>query len=317
VHHRIKGRQLACALLLVAGMALAVTACGSSSGQATKLLEQTFGGSHSVNSGDLSVVLDVDPSGSSTLKAPITVSFGGPFQRMGAGSLPASNFEIGISELGSSASVGLLSTGSTGYVTLQGASYQLPAASFQKLESTFAQITSSAAGGSGSGALSRLGIDPLRWLTDPSVIGTERVGGAETTHVRATVNVDALLGDINTFLQKAASAGIAGTAGISTISPVQRSRIANEVKNPRLDVWTGTGDKTLRKLAIKLSVPVSGRVSALLGGLRAAQIGLSLQYSNLGQHQTIQAPARVRPFHQFAVKLRSFLATVKSLSGGG
>lgn len=305
-----------CALLLAVVLALALSACGSSSGEATRLLKQTFGGSHSVNSGDLSVVLDVDPSGSSTLRGPIRVNFGGPFQSLGAGRLPASNFEIGISQLGSSASVGLLSTGASGYVTLQGTSYQLPAASFQKLESTFARITSSAAAGSGSGALSRLGIDPVRWLTDPSVIGTERVGGVETTHVRAAVNVDALLGDVNTFLQKAASAGITGTAGIAPISAAQRSRIAGEIKHPSFDVWTGTGDRTLRKLTIKLSVPVSGRVSALLGGLRAAQIGFSLQYSNLNQRQTIQAPARVHPFNQLAAKLRSFLATLKSLSGG-
>jgi hypothetical protein len=314
VRSRIRGLQLGCALLAL-GLTVVLSACGSGSGQATTLLKQTFSGPHPVSSGELSVELGVDPSGSSTLKAPITVSLSGRFQSLGQGKLPASSFAIGISELGRTASLRIVSTGTNGYVTLQGTSYQLPPSSFRTLESSFGQLAGSA-GGSGSGTLSRLGIDPLRWLVHPSVVGAERVGGTQTMHVRAAVNVGALLVDLNTFLQKASSVGIAGTAGIPPLGAATRTRLAAAVKNPRFDVWTGTADKTLRKVAIQLGVPVSGQISTLLGGLRAAQIGLSLQYSGLGQPQMIQAPAQVHPFKQFAAKLRSFLAGVQSLAGG-
>ena len=94
---------------------------------------------------------DRRPSGSSTLNGPITLSFGGPFQSLGKGKLPKSNFNVSISALGKTGSLGILSTGTTGYVTLQGTSYQLPAATFQKLESSFAALASSPGGGSGSG----------------------------------------------------------------------------------------------------------------------------------------------------------------------
>ena len=150
------------------------------------------------------------------------------------------------------------------------------------------------------------------------MVGHESVGGADTTHIRAGVNVAALLADLNTFLQKASSLGVPGTANIpGSISDTTRSRIASEVKNPTVDVWTGNGDKTVRKLSIALTVPVSGQVSTLLGGLRSAQIGLSLQYANLNQPQTIQPPASVRPFSEFTTKLRSFLAGVQATTGGG
>src|SRR5205085_10687220 len=164
VRHRIPGMRELRALVLLALASLALVACGGgSSDQATSLLKQTFSGSHPVNSGNLSLKLTVVPSGSSTLTAPISLSFGGPFQSLGLGKLPKSNFNVTISAEGKTGTLGILSTGTKGYVTLQGASYQLPASTFQRLESSFQQLASSPGGGSNSGALSTLGIHPLQW----------------------------------------------------------------------------------------------------------------------------------------------------------
>jgi hypothetical protein len=314
MHHRIRGLRVACALLICALGAITLGACGSSSSSsdASTLLKQTFGGSHAVKSGNLNFTLTVVPSGSRTLTSPITLSFGGPFQSRGKGKLPASNFNVSISSQGKTGSLAIISTGTTGYVTLQGTSYQLPAATFQKLESSFAGI---GGGGSGAPGLSKLGIDPLHWLIRPSVVGNESVGGTDTTHIRAAVNVAALLQDLNTFLQKASSLGVSTTKGISAAT---RNKIANEVKNPSFDVWTGNSDKTVRKLQVKLTLPVTGQISTLLGGLSSADIGLSIQYGDLNKPQAIQAPATVRPFSEFTTKLRAFLATAQgTISGTG
>ena len=145
MHHRFRGLRAGRTMLLAALASLTLAACGSSSsgGDASTLLKQTFSGSHAVNSGNLNLSLTIVPSGSNTLTGPITLSFGGPFQSLGKGKLPASNFSISISALGKTGSLGILSTGKTGYVTLQGTSYQLPPATFQKLESSFAQIGAS------------------------------------------------------------------------------------------------------------------------------------------------------------------------------
>ena len=80
------GWRLVSGLIAVGLGCLALSACGGSSDNATTLLKQTFGGAHKVNSGKLDIVLTVDPSGSTTLKSPITLSFGGPFQSLGTGS---------------------------------------------------------------------------------------------------------------------------------------------------------------------------------------------------------------------------------------
>lgn len=315
MHVRIRGSRGAFAVLAAALATVALSACGgggSGSASASKLLEQTFSGKHAVKSGNLNLSLTISPTGSRTLTGPITLTFGGPFQSLGTGKLPRSDFNVTLSANGKSGSLGILSTGTAGYVTLQGTAYQLPASTFKQLESGFAGF----GGGSGSGGLGKLGIDPLHWLVKPSVIGTESVGGTQTTHIRAGVNVVALLADINTFLQKAASTGVAGASQLqSGISATTRQKIANEVKNPSFDVWTGNSDKTLRKFAIALTLPVTGQASTLFGGLSSAQIGFTMQYANLNQPQTISAPTTVRPYSEFQTKLRSFLASVESLSG--
>jgi hypothetical protein len=277
------------------------------------LLSQTFSGSHTVNSGNLTFSLTVTPTGSKTLTGPITLSFGGPFQSLGKGKLPKSNFTVSIGALGKSASLGILSTGTAGYVSLQGTSYQLPQATFQKLESSFASFESTGSGGSSSSALTKLGIKPIHWLTNPHVAGTDSVAGASTTHITAGLNVSALLDDISTLLSKAGSLGLGSTGQLPTsISASTKSKIAAEVQNPTVDVWTGMSDKTIRRLTLKLTLPVSGSTSALLGGLTSAQIALTIQYAALNQPQTITAPTSLAPYSQFTAKLQQFVQTLQS-----
>jgi hypothetical protein len=289
---------------------IALSACGSSQPDATTLLKQTFGGTHKVDSGKLNIVLTVNPSGSNTLKAPITLSFAGPFQSLGKGKLPQSDFNISLDSGGSGGSVAILSTGTAGYVTFHGQAYQLPQAAYQKLESSFSSVASTP-GSSGGSALSRLGIAPLHWLQNPTVIGTENVGGTDTTHIRAGINVTALLADFNTFLSRASSLGVSGAGNFPHgISAASQSRIAAAVKNPHFDVWTGNGDRTIRKLQVGLTLPVTGQISTLLGGLRSADIGLSMEYSNINQPQSITAPTSVAPYSEFQAKLRQFEAGI-------
>jgi hypothetical protein len=318
--HRIRGHRAVAALLLTLLASLALVACGSSSSSsstdAAGLLKQTFNGPHKINSGNLNVSVTIDPSGSATLSGPIKLSFGGPFQNNGAGKLPQSNFTISVSALGKSGSLGLLSTGSSGYVTLSGTSYQLPQATFKKLESSLTQIGSSSTT-SNSGTLSSLGIKPLDWLQDPKVVGTESVNGTDTTHVTANVNVNAFLNDFSTLISKASKlGGSAASAAANGIPPATRTKIASEVQNPRFDVWTGNSDKTLRKVTVAMTVPVSGSTSTQLGGIRSADIGLTMQYADVNQPQTITAPKTVRPYSEFTAKVQSFLQSVSGSFGG-
>ena len=317
MHHR---RTAVIGLVMIVLASLAVAACGSASSDSANpntLLTQTFTGTHKVTSGNLDLTLTIDPSGSSVLSGPITLSFGGPFQTRGAGKLPESNFTLSATALGQNVALGSISTGTAGYVTFEGSSYRMPQATFQKLESSFAQLTATPGAGSGSTTLGKLGIQPLHWLTNPTVVGTENVGGAQTTHIHAGVDTSALLTDLNTVLEKASSLGVSGASSLkSGIPAADRAKIASEVKNPSVDIWTGTSDKTIRRLTLTLTLPVTGKTSSELGGLSSADIGLTVQYSDLNQPQTIKAPSTTRPFSEFQSKLSAFVQELEGAAAG-
>jgi hypothetical protein len=298
--------------------ALALAACGSSSsgstssGNAQSLLKQTFASGRPVKSGVLGISFTVTPSGSSTLKGPISFSINGPFQSRGTGKLPESNFTIGISALGRQGQLGIVSTGTGGYVTLDGAAYQLPSADFQRLESGFSSVGGS---GQGGGGLSALGIDPQHWLSSPAVVGSDTIGGTATTHIRSGVNVNALLKDINTLLAKASSSS--GTKLPTSIPQATQQKIAAAIKNASVDIWTGKDDKVLRKMSLNLTVPVTGQLSTVAGGATSAGIGFNLQYSHVNQSQTIAAPSNIKPYSEFTTKLRSVLTGIEGSVGAG
>ncbi len=63
-------------------------------------------------------------------------------------------------------------------MTLDGNAYRLPAGDVQKIASSFSSA------GSGGGTPAKLGIDPLHRVTNPTIVGTETMGGAETIHIR-------------------------------------------------------------------------------------------------------------------------------------
>jgi hypothetical protein len=293
--------------------AISLSACGGGSGGAAKLLQQTFTGTHKVNSGKLQFSLRLSPSGSSAIRGPVSLTFGGPFQSLGAGKLPQSNFDLGISALGRSISLGLISTGTTGYVSFQGTSYQLPQAAFQKLESSFAQLDV-VPGSKGSG-LSKLGIHPLGWLRNPRIVGDETVGGTATTHVHSAINVAAFLRDFSTFLQHASSVGASGASSFPRgLSQSTISNLTSAIRNPSLDVWTGKVDKSMRRLRISMTAALSGQLATVLG--HSLGIALDMQYGDLNQPQTITAPSNPQPYSQFQSKLQSLTAALQNGVGG-
>jgi hypothetical protein len=309
--NRNRTLRMGTVLALAAACIVALAGCGGSSGNAVGLLKETFCGKHKVTSGNLDVALTVTPSGSRTLSGPLSVSLSGPFQSLGSGKLPESDLKVALSGLGSSTSVDIISTGSHGYVTVSGSSYQLPQASYQQLESSFSSFAQPPGCSSKTGVFSQLHIRPLHWLTDPQVVGTETVGGAQTSHIHAGVDVAAFLGDLGTFLKKAPGVGSAGGLGPATLSAV-----AGQIQNANVDVWTGTSDKTLRRLSIKLTLAVTGQISALLGGLRSAGIELSMQYGSLNQPQTVTAPTNLQPYSQLQTKLAGLFSTIRNQLSG-
>jgi hypothetical protein len=311
------------ALLALAVVTLVLAACGGSSGgssdsgggsaDAETLLRQTFTGSHDIRSGKADIQLRVDVSGDDSVRGPITASISGPFQSAGSGELPQFDMALDASAQGQGFRAGLTSTSDQLFVNFGGTSYEVPAQLLDELKDGYRRSQQEGSSGEQM-SLESLGLDPIGWLQDPTVEGTETIGGVETDHISSQVDVSALLDDVDKILARVSAQGglPTGQEIPSRIPAGDRSQIEDAVKSASIDVWSGTEDHTLRKLTLALSVDVP-RESASL------DIDLSIELTDLNQPQSISAPATSRPLNELLGQLQGFLggALGGSALGGG
>lgn len=310
------------ALLVLAPAALGLAACGSSGGggsssggdtaDAQTLLTQTFTGSHKIDSGKVNLQLNIDAQGDASLKGPIKLAVTGPFASAGSGNLPRFDLALDVNAQGQGIKAGITSTSDQLFVNFGGTAYEVPATLLSQLKQSFKQNQSQS---SGKDALSSLGIHPEKWLKDPTVVGTESIGGVDTEHISAQLDVNALLDDVDGLLQKAKTqlpAGATGGTQIPDKIPADaRQKIQDAIKSAKVDVWTGSDDKTLRKLAVTVDVEPQGS-----GSVKSAHVDFSVEIDDLNAPQTITAPSNPRPLNELLGQLGGLLGG-SSLGGGG
>jgi hypothetical protein len=312
--------------IIVAAVAAAVAACGGSSNnasdtsgggggsaQARQILKETFQGKHPVKSGTMDIALTLTPSGSSVFKTPISLSLSGPFQSNGSGKIPDSDFKISGEAEGHAIDLQLISAGGHGYITVDNTSYELPQADYERLESRFSSVPGSSQS-SDSGELGKLGIDPMDWLTDPTVAGSASVGGTATTKVDAAVNTDVLLRDISKVLSHSSSLGVSSSRIPTKLSASEMAQIAQTVGHPRFSVWSANSDHSLRRLQLTDHLTVNGEISSAIGGLSGLGVNFSFGYADVNQPQTITAPTNLKPYSQFSAKIAEVKTALEYLA---
>lgn len=300
--------------LAMAVSALALTACGSE--DPDKLVKETFNGDHkAVNSGKGAVSISVTANGSPQLSQPVALKVSGPFQRQGKGKIPKFDFGASVSLSGQGFNAAAISTGSAGFLKVQGSAYELPSAALASLQQVYGQAQARAQAErnkskDGSSAAT-LGIHPGSWLKDAKNEGDEDVGGADTTHVSANVDVPKLVADVNRAVVSARARGLPQAGQLpSAIPPAQQQQVIKAIRGAKFDFWTAKEDKLLRRLALKLTFAIPQAEQSRARGVRGGQLTVDYQLTDVNQPQTFVAPANPRPFSE----LRS--APGASLLGG-
>jgi hypothetical protein len=310
----LRPRFAVLALVALLGMAV-VTGCGggssgeaaSSSTDVNELLKDTFSGDKAIESGKLDLALRIDSTGTSNSNGPVTVAITGPFQSQGKGKLPKLDVEAKIEGAGQNISAGVVSTGDKGFVKFQGQSYAVTDAIFAEFKKGFEQAQAQADKKKGQ-SLATLGIDPQRWLTNPKNAGEAKVGDTDVIRITGDVDVDKLLDDVNTALEKARSLGVQGSANLpSKLTPEQKKQAADAIKKLSVEIYTGKEDRILRRMVVDLTADAQGE---------KADVKLDLQLTDVNEDQTIDAPSGAKPFDQLLSQLGG-LGGLSGASGSG
>ena len=303
------------AVVLAALSALgSLAACGGGE-DPNEVIKETFSGDKRVASGKLDVSLRLKTEGARNLGGPIQVKLTGPFQSQGDKRLPKFDFDLSLAASGQTFRAGAVSTGSSGFLKFQGQAYSVPEPVFAQFRQGYERSQAKREGSKENPTFASLGVNPETWLRDPKDEGEEDVGGTETIHVSAGVDVPKLLDDVNRILSRArGQLGNQGRQLPTQLTAQQRKAVQDAVEDVSFDVYSGKEDKTLRRMTVnlKFKVPEAQRQSAQ--GLSGGELTFDLAIDDLNESQTVNPPASPRPFDELTQALRGALG---GLAGGG
>ena len=237
----------------------AAATSGSSADEDTsvdELLEQTFSGEKKVDSGKLDLSLKIDvQGGSSQVQGPISLRLSGPFQTQGKGKLPEFDIDAAFEGAGQNLKAGVTSTGDKAFVNFQGTEYAVSDQVFQQFKAGYEQAQKQSADKGNQQSLATLGIDPRRWLTDAKNAGEAKVGDTDTIKITGGVDVNKLLDDVNTALEKARNLGVQGSDSLpEKLTDKQKQEAADAIKDLSVEIYTGKDDTTLRRMVVNMGV---------------------------------------------------------------
>ena len=304
------------ALFLLLFAALALASCGGSDDKedVQDVLDKAF--STSMKSADLKVDASVQLKGSPGLDKPVRITATGPF-RTNEDKLPSVDIElkVGTDGGGQTITTGFLSTGDRAFVKFQDVYYEQPASQVAKANRAIAQNKDE------RGSLKGLGLDPRSWLGEAKDEGEEEVGGVKTRHVSGTLDVEAVMRNLNEFVRKSGGAlgNATGQTAPKPLSEADIRKVADVVKDPKFNIYVGEEDDIIRRVAgkIEFDVPEANRES--LGGIQSGKVEFEVEFTNVNGNQAIEAPAHARPIESLTRSLGGTpgLGGVVSEEGGG
>jgi len=306
-------------LLALAALTFGLAACGGDDDAASEdvdqLLEETFSGDKSVDSGNLDVKLEIAAEGGD-LGGPVNIRLSGPFQSEGDKELPRFAFDVSFEGGGQSFDAGVTSTGDKGFVSFQGTDYAVTDEIFQQFKQGFEQAQAQADEQDQS-SLADFGIDPRNWLTNPKNEGEAKVGDDDAIKITGGVDIDALLDDVDKALpqiQKQA-AGAAGDIP-RKLTEEQRQAVKDAIQDVEVEIYTGADDKILRRLLLTLTVvPPEG---AETNGVDSAGITFDMSITGVNEDQTIEEPEDTKPLDELLSQLGGLgIGGLGGAGGGG
>ena len=290
------------AFLLVALLAVAGCGGGDSADGDTpvdQLLRDTFAGGKAIESGRLSVGLDVSTQGGEASE-PLVVELSGPFQSQGRSRLPLLDLEASLEGGGQSMAGGVTTTADQAFVTIGGTAYEIAGPLYQQLKAGYEQAAQNASGDQ-ERSLASLGLDPRRWLTNARNEGESKVGDTDTIKITGDVDVPKLLDDVNGALEKVRALGVQGSERIpERLTEEEKRQTAEAIDELSVEIHTGAKDRILRRIVVAMGLtgPEGSSAAAESVGVR-----FDLQLHEVNEDQEIEAPEDARPFDELLQQL--------------
>jgi hypothetical protein len=292
----IRIRTAVAVLAIAIPLPAAVAGCGggssSSSEDPQQVLDQTFNNPTKITSGNVNISISGSAQGAQS--GDVSATIDGPFESSGPTQFPQFDLNAKISASGAGQNFSfdgaLIATQDNAYVDYQNQAYEVGTDIFKQFQTAYAQQAkqSQAQGGSksASSVFSQFGIDPKTWLTNISNEGTTDVDGTSTIHIHGDADVAKIVAD----LQKVSQATQSGTT--SQLTPQQIDQLKSSIKSASIDVYSGSDDHLLRKLALTMAITPPASTGSPVSSV---DLNFSVTLSDVNNPQTISGPSNAKP----------------------
>jgi len=278
-----------------------VAGCGGGSSDNSedpqKVLDETFNNPTKITSGKLDV--SVSGSAEGDQSGDFQASISGPFQSEGETSFPQFDLTANVSASSGGPSLSfdgsLIATKDNAYVEYQDQAYEVGTDTFSQFAQAYEQAAKQSAGQSKSSGnvLSQFGVDPEAWLTNVTNEGTTDVEGTDTIHIHGDADVDQIVSDLQKVQEQTGGA-------TQQVTPEQLDMLKSAIQDASIDVYSGTDDHLLRKLALTLSItPPEGSGASV----SSVNVDFSVTLSDVNQSQTISGPSNAKPLSDLLSQL--------------
>ena len=306
------------ASLLVALLTLGLVAgCGGDGDAADadtdvqQLLDETFSGDKSIESGRLDLALGLESDGGQ----PVTVNVSGPFQSQGAGRLPQLDVDASFEGGGQAFNGGIAVTEDRAFVSWDGTEYEIAGPVFQQFKAGYEEAAKQSEGQQQDQSLASRGIDPRRWLTNAKNEGERDVGGTETILITGDVDVPKLLEDVDSALEKVRSLGVQGSDQLpERLTDEDKRQTAEAIDDLSVEIYTGAEDRILRRIVVALALTAP---EGATDGAESVDVKFDLQLLEVNEDQTIEAPENAESFDALLEQLQGLGLSLGDLGGLG
>jgi len=217
----------------------------------------------------------------------------GQFEKGAANDVPEFAIDARLAADGERVQGGFTSVGDKAYFTRGENSWRVP-------EQVWGPVVQAVAtGGAQPQQQVLMGLDPMKWVKDAKLEGTETVDGVETNHVSASIDSGVIFKDL---------AGLARQSGADVPSARE---VARSVKTADFDAWVGSDDRVLRRLTAEVVIAPKGEARS--------ELNFEVDLTGVNEPQNIEAPSAVRagmPDGTFGVFAQGLVAGLTGAGGG-
>jgi hypothetical protein len=246
-------------------------------------------------------------------KQPITMHIEGSFQEKPSAVDVTMLLGVG----GKNIPLAIKESAGKGYIQYGGKWYVLPASALKGMTTT----TTTSSSDPVAEINKALGIDVMSWNPKFTLIGTENVGGVDTSHVQLTADTTKAIADISKALaspqlwsEAGSAAGSAtGTskAQIKSLEGIGKQLVAalqTKITDFKVDMWIGNADTLTHKASLTLSMTFGSQMVS--AGLQGIDITGSVDLSNFNAPVTVTAPSGALPYKALQKALKGLSSSI-------